>query len=293
MADLSSKNIVITGGNAGIGLAAAKALAALGARLLITGRNAKKLEVAVGAIREAAGHARVESVLGDHASLADVQAMGGEILERLPKIDVAIYNAGAMFAKRSLTVDGFERTFAINHLAHFFLHQILEDRLIQSEPSRVVVVASAGHRWGHGLLQDPQSEKFFSGMVAYGRSKLANILFARHLAKRLGGQGVTVNALHPGVIRSDLGRDGERGWVFNLGFSLIAPFVKDVEAGAATTVHLASSSQVEGMTGGYFRNSAPAQPWRFARDDDAAQRLWAMSESMIRVWRSKRAGEGR
>jgi NAD(P)-dependent dehydrogenase (short-subunit alcohol dehydrogenase family) len=287
MADLSGKTMLITGANAGIGFQTALALAARGAHVLITGRNPEKMAEAQSRIRDAAGHSDVDVFLADHASLDQVAAMGRQINQTVEKLDVAIYNAGAIFAQRRLSEDGFEMHFAVNHLAHFLLHQILEAKLIDSAPSRVVVVASGAHRWGRGLLKDPMSERGFSGMVAYGRSKLANILFARLLARRLKDKGVTANALHPGVIRSDLGLDGERGMIFNWGFSLIAPFVKSPAQGAQTSIHLAASPELEGQTGGYYRNMKVARTWGFASDDDAAQALWDHSNRCLDSWRQK------
>lgn len=280
---MQGKSVVITGGNAGIGLETAVGLAKLGARVLLTSRDAAKGTAAVEDVRARSGSGEVEVVPLDLASLASVRACAAEILERVPRLDVLVANAGLVNGKRSETADGFEMTFGVNHLGHFLLTSLLFDRLRESEPSRVVVVSSDAHKSARkGLdFEDLQSERRYRSFDAYGKSKLANIYFANELARRLERTNVTANSLHPGFVASRFGRDGDLGLMGKIGMPLVRPFAISQEAGARTPIWLSSSSDVDGVSGLYFYKCASAETTKVAQDDEAARRLWAVSEELV------------
>lgn len=279
---MQGKVCVITGATSGIGLIAAERLAAQGARLVLVGRNKARGEAALARIRERAPGARLAIHYADLSLLGEMERLSAAIAASEPRIDVLINNAGAMFMRRSLTADGLERTFALNHMAYFVLSNRLRDRLAAAAPSRIVSVASEAHRGNTLDFDDLQSERHYRGFTVYGRSKLANILFTRELAGRLADTGVTANCLHPGFVATRFGDNN--GWLVRLGIGIgkslfaIAP-----EKGAETIVYLASSSDVAGITGGYFARSRPARPSAAAQDDAAAKRLWEESAKIAKL----------
>ena len=280
---MNGKTVVITGGNAGIGLETGVGLAKLGARVLLTSRDAAKGAAAVKDVRARSGSGEVEVVPLDLASLASVRACAAEILERVPRLDVLVANAGLVNGKRSETADGFETTFGVNHLGHFLLAGLLLDRLRESAPSRVVVVSSDAHKSARqGLdFDDLQGERRYRSFDAYGKSKLANIYFANELARRLERTDVTANSLHPGFVASRFGRDGDLGLMGKIGMPLVRPFAISQEAGARTPIWLSSSSDVDGVSGLYFSKCASAATSKPAQDAEAARRLWAVSEELV------------
>lgn len=284
MADLSGKNIVITGGNTGIGKEAAVGLAGLGGRVVITSRNEERGRAARDEIVERSSNADVDVMSLDLASFRSIRSFAAGVLDRLDHLDVLVDNAGLIHRRRTETEEGFETTFGVNHLGHFLLTELLLDRLRASSPARVVVVASDAHKGApHGLdFDDLQSTRRYRWGKAYSKSKLANIYFARELARRLDGSGVTSNSLHPGFVRSDFGRGGDLGPVYGWGIKYLAgPFAISPEKGARTTIYLASSPEVDGVTGGYFSKCKPATPSAVARDAAAARRLWDVSEQLV------------
>src|ERR671910_2441698 len=284
MGDMNGKVIVITGANTGIGKEAAAALAGRGAQLVITSRNEERGRAARQEIAEQSGNDSVQVLALDLASFRSISWFAADVLDRFDRLDVLIENAGLFLYRRAQTEDGFEATFGINHLGHFLLTDLLLERLRASAPSRVVVVASDAHKGARrGLdFDDLQAERGYRWMDAYNKSKLANIYFARELARRLDGSAVTVNALHPGFVRSEFGRAGDLGGIYGWGIKYVAsPFAISPEKGARTTVHLASSPEAEGVTSGYFYKSKPAAPSAAAQDDDAARRLWDISEQLV------------
>jgi NAD(P)-dependent dehydrogenase (short-subunit alcohol dehydrogenase family) len=284
MGEMADKAVVITGGNTGIGKEAAVGLARLGARVVITSRDEKRGRAAREEIVERSGNDSVDVMPLDLASFRSIRSFAAGLVDRFDRLDVLVNNAGLILRRRRETEDGFEATFGINHLGHFFLTGLVVDRLKASAPSRVVVVASVAHKSArHGLdFDDLQSERRYRSMNAYAKSKLANVYFARELARRLDGSGVTANSLHPGFVRSDFGRGGDLGtfygWVIKY---LGGPLAISPERGARTTIYLASSPEVGGVSGGYFFKSKPAMPSKIAQDDDAARRLWNASERMV------------
>ena len=280
--DLTGRTILITGGNSGIGQATAAALAAAGATVVVTARNRSKGERAVADIRRTVPDASIELAELDLARLASVRQFAKGFLRNHPRLDVLILNAGLTASKRQLTEDGLEMLFQVNHLGHFLLTQLLRDRLVASAPARVVVVASVAHKQARGLdFEDLQSQRGYRGMRTYARSKLANILFTRELARRLEGTGVTANALHPGTVRTGWGGEGEAGRLLGFGLATARWFFLSPEQGARTSVYLAASPDVEGRTGGYYVRRRLATPSAAARDDEAARRLWDVSEELV------------
>lgn len=283
-ADMTGKTVIITGGNSGIGKETAVALAAAGARTVITARDRSKGEAAVEDIRTRSGGAgEVEFVVFDLSRLASVREGAAELLARCPRIDVLVNNAGLVLSARQESADGFEMTFAVNHLGPFLLTELLLDRIKASAPARIVNVSSTAHKQTRGGLDfdDLQSTRRYSGMQVYARSKLENIYFTTELARRLEGTGVTANSLHPGTVATGYGRDGDTTGLLGLGLKLAPPFLLNAEQGARTSVYLASSPEVEGVTGKYFVRSRARTPSALARDDSAARRLWEESEKLV------------
>ena len=284
MPDMQGKTVVVTGGNSGIGFETAAALAAMGARVLVTARNADKGRAAVAAITQRLhGEGRVQLVVFDLADLASVRQGAAEILEQAPRLDVLVNNAGLVLTERAETVDGFEATFATNHLGPFLLTNLLLDRIAASAPSRIVNVASTAHTAARkGIpFDDLQSAHGYRGMRVYGESKLANILFTLELARRFEGKGVTANSLHPGTVRTGYGGDGDARGLLAFGIKIASPFFLSPAKGARTSVYLASSPEVEGVSGQYFVKCKPKQPRRWAQDPEAARRLWEVSEELV------------
>ena len=219
----------------------------------------------------------------DLADLASVRRGADQILDRCGRIDVLVNNAGLVLTDRTETVDGFEATFATNHLGPFLLTRLLTDRLVASAPARVVNVASTAHQGARrGLdFDDLQSTRHYRGMQAYSRSKLANILFTSELARRLEGTGVTANSLHPGTVATGFARDDDAKGFLAFGVRLIKPFILTPEKGARTSVYLASSPEVAGVTGQYFVKCRARTPSPAARDEAAAALLWSVSEELV------------
>ena len=277
--DWKMKTIVVTGATSGIGRATALGLAKLGSRLILVGRDAGRAEETSAEIQNVTGRNDVEVVRGDFAQLAEVRRVAGELIARTEAIHVLVNNAGVTMMKRTTTPDGFETTFAVNHLAYFLLTGLLLPRLRAAAPAaRIVNVASDAHRWGALDLDDLQNERQFKAMKVYGQSKTANLLFTRELARRLAGSGVTVNALHPGAVATRLGRGN--GPVLDLVQRAIGLFMKSPEQGAATSIHLASAAALDGVSGRYFANKKEKQPAAHATDDVTAKRLWEISERL-------------
>jgi len=279
---MGGKTVLVTGATSGIGEVAARELAGKGARVVLVGRSAAKCEATSAMIRRATGNPAIDCLVADLSSQAEVRRLADEVKARYPRLDVLINNAGAMFAPRREGVDGIEMTWALNHLGYFLLTDLLLDTLKASAPSRVVSVASDAHRMVSGIdFDDVEGKKSYRPLKSYSQSKLANILFARELARRLEGSGVTANCLHPGFVATNFTTG--KGLTFRIFQAMAKVFAISPEQGAKTTIYLASSPAVEGVTGGYFAKSRPAKPTAAGRDDEAARRLWALSEGMTRA----------
>ncbi len=280
---VKGKVVVITGSNVGIGLETAVAMAAQGATTILACRNRDKAEAAAKEVTRRTWNDDVHVVTLDLADLASVAAAADDILSRWPRLDVLVNNAGGTWSGRQATKQGFEYTFGVNHLGHFSLTNLLLARLEASAPARIINVTSVGHHFARNGMRfdDLQSERGYDAMDAYCRSKLANVLFTRQLAARLGDQAVTVNAVHPGPVRSGFGMDGDLTGFMGFGMKLVRPFEISAKRGAKTSVYLASSPEVTGRTGMYWVRSKPGHMSRRARDDDAAARLWTESEALL------------
>ena len=275
---MDGKVVVITGATSGIGTEAARALAGMGARVVIVARDLDRGAITREDITGSTGNPNVEIVRCDLASQHEIRSLASELSATLPRIDVLINNAGLTMAERRLTEDGIETTFAVNHLAPFLLTNLLIDRLEAGTPARVVTVASDAHRGAALDFDDLSAERGYSGWPAYCRSKLANILFNSELARRLQGSGMTANCLHPGVVATGLGRGGPL--LIRAFQSVARPFLLSPERGSDTIVYLASSREVEGASGGYYEKRRRVEPSAEARDRSAAERLWRASEEL-------------
>ena len=276
---MRGRTCVVTGASDGIGLEAAARLGALGARLVLVGHRRDKGEAALALLRRRVPGVAAEMHYADLSACDEVVGLAKTLLAAAPRIDVLLNNAGALFARRGETADGLERTFALNHMGYFRLTALLKDRLIASAPARIVNVASEAHR-GHRLdFDDLQNAKAYRPRHAYGRSKLANILFTRELARRLAGTGVTANCLHPGFVATNFGNNNDGLW--RLGIDIAKRLMAiPVERGAETPVHVAAAPELERVTGRYFDKSLERAPDAPAQDGAAAARLWAISESL-------------
>jgi NAD(P)-dependent dehydrogenase (short-subunit alcohol dehydrogenase family) len=276
--DLSGKICLVTGSTSGIGKVTALELARMGAATVLVARDPRRGEATRDEIRAATENDRVDLLLADLSSQQSIRDLAAAFKQRYQQLHVLINNAGAVNGARMLTVDGYETTFAVNHLGYFLLTELLLDELKASAPSRIVNVASDAARSGHINFDDLQGERRYSAWRAYSQSKLANILFTFELARRLQGTGVTVNAVHPGSVATNFGRSGGR--LFSLGVRLVGPFMRTPQKGAETVIYLASSPAVEGVTGKYFVDCKERQAPRQAYDETVARRLWDVSTEL-------------
>jgi NAD(P)-dependent dehydrogenase (short-subunit alcohol dehydrogenase family) len=265
---------VVTGATAGMGQAMAMELARRGATLVLVARSPERAERTRAAVARAAGHDRVAVVLADLSIQAQVRAAAARILERWPAVHVLVNNAAVYTRRREESADGIETQLAVNHLAPFLLTRLLLDRLRAGAPARVVTMSSGAHRFGRIAWSDLEMLGGYNGLRQYSNTKLFNVLFTRELARRVPAAQVAANAMHPGVVGTSLLFGG---WAPLRLFKLL---MRTPERGARTTVYLASSPEVEGMSGGYYQDERPARLSRAARDDDAARRLWEISEQM-------------
>ncbi|HZB83174.1 MAG TPA: SDR family oxidoreductase [Rubrobacteraceae bacterium] len=278
---MNGKVVLITGGTSGIGKAAAKALAGMGAEVVVAGRNRQKGEGALQEIRSESGNNRVSLLLADLAAQAEVRRLAKEFRASHDRLDVLVNNAGLYKTRRTETPDGIEMTLAVNYLAPFLLTSLLLDLLKKSAPSRVINVSSEAERWGKIDLDDLQSERRYRGFPVYGKSKLANIMFTYELAERLRGTGVTANCMHPGSVNTNMGKN-ERG-VGILLFRAFKPFMRSPKKGADTLIYLAASPDVQGRTGEYFIDREVATSSKEAYDGTLREQLWEVSEELTNL----------
>jgi retinol dehydrogenase-12 len=274
---MKGKICLVTGANSGIGFETAKALARMGARVGLICRTPAKCEDAKSAILQAVPSAELDGFTADLSSQAEIRCVAADIKRTYPKIDVLINNAGIVENTFKRSVDGIEMTFAVNHLAYFLLTNLLLEPIKAAAPSRIINVSSAAHFGARMDFDNLQGEKGYNGWRAYSQSKLANILFTYELARRLAGTGVTVNCLHPGVIGTKLFR--------NLGIinTLAGIFLASPEKGAETSVYLASSPEVEGVTGKYFDNKRAVPSSSASYNEADAKRLWQISAELTHL----------
>jgi len=280
---MQGKICMVTGATGGIGEVTARELARAGATVIVVGRSAQKAAATVEQIKQATSNAQVEFMLADLSLQKDVRQLAAEFKQKHDRLHVLVNNAGATFAKRTVTAEGFEMTWALNHLNYFLLTNLLLDLLkVSASPAhtaRIVNVASDVHKISRIKFDDLQSAKQYRSFMVYGKSKLANVLFTYEMAQRLEGSGVTANALHPGVVATNFG--ATTNW---FGRHVVRNFLNlfsiSSEAGARTTLYLATSPAVEGVTGQYFDKEKAVPSSKISYDKAAAARLWQVSEVM-------------
>jgi retinol dehydrogenase 14 len=263
---LHNKTVLVTGSTDGIGKQTALELARMGAIVIIHGRDAHRVKSTMEEIHHSVQGAKLESVIADFSSLNQVRQMAEHIQSQFPRLDVLINNAGVYMKKRVLSEDGYEMTFAVNHLAHFLLTNLLLESIRKSSPARIITVSSMVHSSAKLDFNNLNAEKHFAPYAVYALSKLANILFANELAERLSGTGVTSNSLHPGAIDTKMLREA-----FNMSGA-------SIQEGAATPVYLATSNEIEGITGQYFVHK---QAVPFAVDPSIQKKFWGKSKELV------------
>jgi len=278
---MNGKTVIVTGATAGIGEACALEIARRGAKVIGISRSPEKCARVEAEIRKQAGQQDIHFYPADLSSMSEVRRIAGFLRQQLDRLDVLVNNAGGIFLKREETVDGYEKTFALNHLNYFLLTHELLDLLKDSAPSRVVNVSSSSNYKGKIHLDNLQLKRGYRGFRAYQQSKLANILFTKELARRLEGTGVTINALHPGLVRTNIARDN--GFLARLVQTAFVSKARTPEEGARTMVYLACSPEVEGITGKFFFDDAEVPPNVLANDSEIARRLWDESARMTGI----------
>jgi NAD(P)-dependent dehydrogenase (short-subunit alcohol dehydrogenase family) len=277
----ASRTFVITGGSDGIGLECASQVAKAepGCRIVVIGRDPRRTAAAIGRLRAESPQCRTDSLLCDFADQAAVRRLAEDLLQTCPRIDVLVNNAGTVFSRRRVTADGVEATFAVNHLAGFLLTELLLERIRESAQARIVFTSSEGHYSGTLDLDDVGFEHGYSVMRAYSRSKLANVLTARHLARRLEGTGVTVTSLHPGAIATNIW--SRAPWFARPVLALMKRRMESPEVGGSRLAYLAISQEVEGRTGGYYDRNRLRDPSSLAQDDTLGERLYDVSARLV------------
>lgn len=278
---MQGKTVVITGATSGIGEVAALHLAGQGARLVLVARDKARGEATLAKVEAQAPDRGHRIHYGDLAQLGEMKRLGSEIAAAEPKIDVLINNAGAMFANRGVTKDGYEKTFALNHLSYFVLTALLRPSLLAAGSARIVNTSSDAHKTAQFDINDLQTTKNYTSFQAYSRSKLDNILFTRELARRLPGTGITANCLHPGFVATRFG--DEAGGLVGHMIGLAKVLAISPEDGAKTIVYLATSPEVGDISGEYFYKCRRTKPTRAARDDGFASALWEKSVALTGV----------
>jgi retinol dehydrogenase-14 len=284
-ASLDGRVCLVTGATSGIGRATAQALAGLGATVAIVARDPGRGAATATQIARTTGNDRVDVFLADLSSQDSVRGLARSLRDAHDRLHVLVNCAGAFYRDRRVTADGLELTFALNHLAYFLLTSLLLDVLVASAPARVVNVTSGAQAMGRIRFEDLQGERRYRGQAAYNQSKLANVLFTYALARRLQGTGVTANCVHPGVVRTSFGRENQP-WLWRVFMPVVTPFMRVPEKGAETVVYLASSPEVEGITGRYFHDRQPRRSSSRSYDPALAQRLWQVSEELTAPTRS-------
>ena len=278
---MAGKVCLITGATSGIGEVTARELARQGGTVVVTARDQVKAEQAIEKIRSESGSQQVEGLAADLGSQTQIWELAAEFKQRYKRLDVLINNAGAVYIRRTLSSDGIEMTFAVNHLAPFLLTNLLLDTLKQSAPARIVNVSSNSHEGQEIDFSDLENQHGYQFMRAYGRSKLGNILFTYELDRRLSGSGVTVNAVNPGFVGTNIGANN--GWLVKLFLKIPRFRAISVEEGAETSVYLASSPEVEGVSGRYFYQRQAVPSSRYSDDEKAARRLWEVSAELTGI----------
>jgi NAD(P)-dependent dehydrogenase (short-subunit alcohol dehydrogenase family) len=276
----TNSTYLITGATNGIGKAAAQAIATQGGHVVIVGRNGQKTEATAAELRQATGNPQIDALLANLSSMAEVRRLAAEFTARYQRLDVLVNNAGAFFMRRQETVDGLEMTFALNHLSYFLLTELLLDTLKASAPARVVNVSSGAESGAKVDWDDLQLTRKYRGFEAYALSKRFNLYFTYELARRLAGTGVTVTAVHPGMVATGMWAN-PLGRLDGLAKPLTGLIMRSPEQGAQTLVYLATSPEVAGVTGKYFVDMQERYSSRPSQDPNAAQRAWQISEALL------------
>jgi len=277
---MNEKICMVTGATSGIGLETAHGLARKGATVIVVGRNPEKGAATVSRIQKSTGNPSIDFMQADLSVQAQIRQLTETFRTRYPRLDVLVNNAGAIFLKRELSADGIELTFALNHLSFFLLTNLLLETLKASAPARIVNVSSNMQKNARIDFEDLEGSRKYGSFRAYGQSKLCGLLFTYELARRLEGTRVTVNALHPGAVGTNIG--GNNGWLGRLFTPMYKLLAKSPAKGAETSIYVASSPDIEGVTGKYFINKKPVASSPISYDKAVAQRLWEVSESMTR-----------
>ncbi|MFS1514077.1 SDR family oxidoreductase [Chengkuizengella sp. SCS-71B] len=277
---MNGKIALITGANSGMGLATTTEIAKKGATVIMLCRNKQRGEAALETAKQHSGSQNIELMICDLGSLESIRTFVSQFKEKYYKLDILINNAGVISLKRELTSDGFEMQLGINHLGHFLLTNLLLESLNNAEEARIINVSSGAHKIGKIDLQDPFLTKRYGLMKGYAQSKLANILFTKELSKKLSNTNITVNALHPGAVATNIGVNRKTGFGKNL-IKLVKPFFLSPEEGAATAIYLATSDEVKDTTGEYFYKKKIAFVSKVAQDNELAKKLWTWSEKQV------------
>ncbi len=279
--DMSDKVALVTGVTSGVGTATAEAIAETGAELYMVCRNKSKGEAVLTEIKQKSGNQKLHLLVGDLGVQADIRRVADEFLATGKPLHLLINNAGVVNMHRHVTVDGIEETFAVNHLGYFLLTELLRERIVASAPARIVSVASNAHEFCKEIHFDDinYERRKYKTFEVYGHSKLANILWTKEIARQLDGHGVTANCVHPGAVRTGLGT--QNGLLGKFVTKLLGPFFRSPAKGAETSVYLATSAEVENVSGQYFYNCKQIQAKPWARDDVAAKRLWDVSRELV------------
>ncbi|MDQ0272812.1 SDR family oxidoreductase [Cytobacillus purgationiresistens] len=277
---MNKKLAIVTGANSGMGLATVISLAKKDIHVIMLCRNEERGANALQLAKKESQSEHIELMIGDLGSIASIHRFAETFKAKYETLDILINNAGVVSLKRQHTKDGFESMLGVNHLGHYLLTHLLLDHLKATQDGRVIVVSSGAHKWGKIDFNDPYFDKGYNVMKGYGRSKLANVLFARGLAKRLEGTSVTVNALHPGAVATNIGVDRNTGFGKNI-IKLLVPFFRTPEKGAATAVFLATNPDVKGVSGAYFYNEKEVPISNLAGDDELVERFWTWSKEQV------------
>lgn len=277
---IDGKVVIITGANTGIGKETAIDLARRGGKVYIACRDRRKSEEALKEIKDISRSSQAFQIELDLASIESIREFSRKFHEHESQLHILVNNAGIMACPKALTKDGFEMQFGVNHLGHFMLTNLLLDCLANGAPSRIVVVSSSGHKLSDINKDDLMGEKSYSKIKSYGQSKLANILFARELAKRLNGTNVTVNSCHPGVVQTELGRHMS-SWLRPVYRKVLRPIYKTPFEGAQTQIRLAVDPDLRNVSGKYFSDCEEVEPSKAARDAQTAEWLWDKSTQLI------------
>ncbi|PCJ82793.1 MAG: short-chain dehydrogenase [Flavobacteriales bacterium] len=278
---MQNKTCIITGANTGIGKATAKGLAEMGAKVVMVCRSEERGKAAQEEIKQQTGNENVDLLIGDLASFSSTRKLAAEINSGYEKIDVLINNAAVFYTDLTYSEDDIEMQFHVNHLGYFLLTNLLLDKIKASASARIINVSSRGHLQGNIHFDDLNLKNGYDGLKAYSQAKLANVLFTYELAKRLEETDVTANCLHPGGIATNLALNNSKGSIYNFIWRIVYPFLSSHENGAKTSVHLASSDKVKGITGKYFSKCRPVRSSRRSHNKELAEKLWQLSEKMV------------